>query len=375
MNSDEFATKIKSKYPQYSDMDNTTLAKKMVAKYPQYSDVSFGQQKKMDTSFGELSNLVNDPNKSNIKKTWDILTIPAQMSQRGLQGMADAVPGYEPKGSDIIKSLVLNTPKVAANTLAKVAPGFVSRGAMATSAAMPLARGIGSVAKAIGPGIGGQLESLSGMKPGLLRKAFNDPSLILASIPQGARDAYKASGEIAKASPEVSGIARPLPLVLKLLSKAKSGIIGTDEALAGRKAIDQLWDSKSITEDFKNMARNTFDSIAKMQPEIKEADTAFSRGKNAAGLRQLFPQNKYGGTSAFKTAIMAGLNAMGPAGKVGMAAMSPAVMGTGATALGAASKPLGALANNPQLAVVIQQLIKNLSRGNTPQPQQGSGIQ
>lgn len=38
----EFAAKIKSKYPQYKDIDDLELAQKMVAKYPQYKDtVSF----------------------------------------------------------------------------------------------------------------------------------------------------------------------------------------------------------------------------------------------------------------------------------------------------------------------------------------------
>jgi len=324
------------------------------------------------TSFGELSELMNDPNKSKMRKAWDSLTIPEHMSKRGLQSIADAVPGYEPKGNDIIKSIVLNTPKVAANTLAQAAPGFVSRAAGVTSAAAPIAKGVGAVAESVGPGIAGQMESLSGMKPGLLGRAFNDPTRMFASIPQEARDAYQASSEFAqKTSPEVANTPRPLQLVNKLLTKAKNGVIGQDEALSGRKAIDQLWESRSITEDFKNMARKTFDSIAKTSPDIKEADTAFSRGKDAAGLRQLFPQNKYGGTSAFKTAIMAGLNSMGPAGKAGMVAMSPAAMGSAATALGAASKPLGVLADNPKLAVVLQQLINNLSRGNTQQPQPG----
>lgn len=353
-----------------SDEEVISQAQKL---FPQQSQM--GGKPPPASSFGELSNLINDPNKSKIRKAWDSLTIPAQMSQRGLQGIADAVPGYEPKGNDILKSLVLNTPKVAANTMAQAAPGFVSRGAMATSAAMPMLKGLGSAAKAVGPGIAGQLESLSGMKPGLLGKAFNDMSLYFAKIPQEARDAYQASSDFVKTSPEVSGTPQPLRLAQKLLAKAKTGMISTDEALAGRKAVDKLWKLGNITEDWKNMARETFDTIAKSQSEIKEADTAFSRGKDSAGLRQLFPQNKYGGTSAFKTGIMALMNSMGPVGKVGMAAMSPAAMGAGATALGAASRPLGALANNPQLAVVIQQLIKNLSLGNTPQPQQGSGIQ
>jgi hypothetical protein len=42
MNYTEFSKKIKTKYPQYADMDDYELAQKMVAKYPkQYNDVTF----------------------------------------------------------------------------------------------------------------------------------------------------------------------------------------------------------------------------------------------------------------------------------------------------------------------------------------------
>lgn len=41
MDYNTFAENIKTKYPQYQDMDNKELAQKMVAKYPEYKDVSF----------------------------------------------------------------------------------------------------------------------------------------------------------------------------------------------------------------------------------------------------------------------------------------------------------------------------------------------
>ena len=41
----EFSKKIKTKYPEYSDVDDLTLAKKMVEKYPEYkNEVTFGDQ-------------------------------------------------------------------------------------------------------------------------------------------------------------------------------------------------------------------------------------------------------------------------------------------------------------------------------------------
>lgn len=45
MDYNEFAEKIKTKYPQYKDMDNRELATRMVEKYPQYNDVTFDTPK------------------------------------------------------------------------------------------------------------------------------------------------------------------------------------------------------------------------------------------------------------------------------------------------------------------------------------------
>jgi hypothetical protein len=43
----EFSQKVKSKYPEYKDVDDIVLAKKMVEKYPEYANqVSFEVKKK-----------------------------------------------------------------------------------------------------------------------------------------------------------------------------------------------------------------------------------------------------------------------------------------------------------------------------------------
>lgn len=46
MNYNEFAESIKTKYPEYKDMDNRELAEKMIARYPQYNDITFDVEKK-----------------------------------------------------------------------------------------------------------------------------------------------------------------------------------------------------------------------------------------------------------------------------------------------------------------------------------------
>lgn len=52
MDYNEFAEKIKTKYPEYNDMDNMELAKRMVAKYPNdYSDVTFDKAQPQKQGF------------------------------------------------------------------------------------------------------------------------------------------------------------------------------------------------------------------------------------------------------------------------------------------------------------------------------------
>src|SRR5882672_10678115 len=44
---DEFIQKIKEKYPDYKDVDNTELFNKLITKYPEYKgQIDFGIQKK-----------------------------------------------------------------------------------------------------------------------------------------------------------------------------------------------------------------------------------------------------------------------------------------------------------------------------------------
>lgn len=292
-------------------------------------------------------------------RAWNALGVPERMSRKGLNQMASFVPKPEPTGNQFM-DIAKGTPRIAADTMAEAAPGFVSPLALLTEGAMPVLRGAGKVAEVVGPGIGRQLESLSGMKPGLLGKAFKDPSLIFAKIPEEARAAYRAAQPVLRQSKMITETANPMALAQKALKAAEAGTLLPEEAMEGRKVIDQLWGTKRVTKAWADAARARLDKVAKSSESIAQADRGFARGMDAAGLRQILPQNKYGGTSAFKTAIMAGANAMGTPGKIAMAAMSPVAMGAGATALGTGAKAASPFVNNPKLAVAVQQLIARL---------------
>jgi hypothetical protein len=51
----QFAKRIKQKYPQYKDVDDTELVNKMIEKYPEYRDrVQLEPVKKKDQSIASL---------------------------------------------------------------------------------------------------------------------------------------------------------------------------------------------------------------------------------------------------------------------------------------------------------------------------------
>lgn len=68
MNYNEFASRIKEKYPEYNDMDNKELATKMVQKYPNdYSDVTFDEPKIDNVQVNEDGSL-KQPLQGSVKK-------------------------------------------------------------------------------------------------------------------------------------------------------------------------------------------------------------------------------------------------------------------------------------------------------------------
>src|ERR1019366_9700998 len=76
-----------------------------------------------------------------IGKGWDFLQKPEQMSRQGLQQIAGMIPEGKITGN-LPMDVLRGTPRIAANTMAEAAPGFVSRGALLTAGAMPVAKGI-----------------------------------------------------------------------------------------------------------------------------------------------------------------------------------------------------------------------------------------
>lgn len=216
-------------------------------------------------------------------------------------------------------------------------------------------------------GLTKQLESASGSMPGSLEAAYKDPSLIFAKGKEVAGPAYEAAK---KEIPEGTSIFKGMYKPEEILDKAKDYVksnrsMGTQmapsDALVVRKAIDKLLKSGRYVKDELLALRNQFDDLAKFSSNIAKADPTYLRGSMAESLRNILPQNKYGGASAFKMGIapaLAGLGGFvgGPGGAaigggIAAAALSPIVQGAAATGAGLATRAI------PKLAPIVQALI------------------
>lgn len=289
---------------------------------------------------------------------WNSLQVPSQMASRGLGSLASAVPNPKPTGNlpmDILKG----TPRIAANTLAQAAPGFINRTSLLTAGASKALQALRPIGSVVGQGVAGQLESATGANPGSLRRAWNDPSLIFAEGKQAAGPLYEAGKTGGKMAENLSKIPLKEDFLDIANRLADEGKLPPETALEGRKMASKLLSKGGgkYTEDFLRNLIGKFDGIAKSNENISAADAVYRRGLDAASLRKLVPQNKYGGASAFKMGIM------GLLGPHFAGLLSPAVHGVVATAGGLASR----IATTPGAAVAYANFIdKVTTKQNAP---------
>lgn len=283
-------------------------------------------------------------------KTWDALAVPAEKAKEGLSTIAQMVPitqaaiaahlgvnaSPEPTGN-VVRDVVAGYPKIAAETMADVAPGFINRTSLVAPVALKGAKVAAPAIKGIGKGVAKAAEALSGLEhktPGVLTEAANDPFLIFG---QGTKKAGKLfdemmdKGRIRKSF----GRLKNEPLIDEALAAADNGTLTPEEALVARQTLDAS--KKSYPRfAYRNM-RDTFDAVAKTKSA--EADKAFSRAVRSDALRMPLATNKHGGTSAFK------LGGGAVTGTVPL--MSPALQGIVASLLGIGAKGASAVARTP----------------------------
>jgi hypothetical protein len=300
------------------------------------------------------------PQKGIVGKTLDALTVPEQMSRQGLTQLAGMVPNPEPRGN-LPMDLVRGAPRIAADTMAEAAPGFISRASLLTAGGAKVLGAAKPVLGAIASGASRQLESASGIAPknvGSLENTFKDPSIILAKGKEVAGKLYEAGkAEMPKAANIFKGMYKPEQIVDAAKEYMdKGGTLETPEALIYRKAISSLLKSGRYVKDELMSLKDEADSIVKASKNFSEADRLHARGATATAIRKIFPQNQGGGTSAFKSGVGLAMSAI-PGGKVLAAGLlSPLVQGTGAAALGLAAKAgAGSVLTQPARAVTALQ--------------------
>lgn len=319
-------------------------------------------------SFPEAGQIANS-DASLLGKTWAGLQVPSQMAQRGLNSIAGAIPNPEPTGN-LPLDLAKGAPRIAADTLAQAAPSFVNRASILTAGAAQAARIASPAVAAVGRGLGTQLESMTGAKPGALKAAWNDASLIFSKGKGAAKPLYEAAKqELPEGANIFKGMYKPEEIIDTAKEYlGKGGKLEPAEALMYRKAIDSLSRSGRYVKDELFAMRSEADAMAKESSNIAQADPMHQRGVYADSLRQILPQNKHGGASAFKMGIMTGLEQMGLPGKVALAALSPAAVGTAATVGGAVSRFAGPVARSPEAAVALSNaLLQEYYRRKTQQ--------
>lgn len=280
-----------------------------------------------------------------IRKGWDALAIPEQKSREGLQMLAGMVPNPEPKGN-LALDIIRGTPKIAADTVAEAAPDFISPASLALAGAGQVGRLAKPIIKPVLQGLGRQGESVSGVVPGALEAAYKDSSLMMGQGKKAVQKMYEtAKSTTGGMRKELQTIGDKKEFVTKALNLAEEGSLTPLEALEARKELVKI--KKQLTGPYFQYAKDKLNSIAKTV--FSGADTAYQKANMAESLRQIAPQNKYGGTSAFKMALQAMASNDGIAGKAVALGLSPFAQGTVATGAGMTARAV----TNPKAASAL----------------------
>ncbi len=294
-----------------------------------------------------------------LRKGFDMLNKPSEMSREGLGQLAEMVPKPEPTGN-LPLDLVKGAPRIAAETMAEAAPGFIDATSIITAGA---AKAVKPIAKGLKMGgrVLSQVGRLSGATPEALQAVSKDASLLLAPGRKAAGKAVGAAADAAKGALRLDQIAEPKKLIDTAEALAKRGKLTPGEAVRARQEVDNLFDSKTITEQAQRRLRKLFDSVAKGSKEIMDADKGFVRGAHAERLRSPVPLTKTGEPRQFITGLLGASALHNPAAALAGAPLySPLVQALIAAGGGAAVRGLEKV--TPAAAVASKNLLEALTK-------------
>lgn len=292
----------------------------------------------------------NQPDQPSMgQKVWDGLQKPSQMAQSGLQQMSDlqtdaqnaiaqktGLPiGTEPTGN-LVRDVVAGAPKVMADTMAEVAPKFIDRTSLLTMGAGAAAKGVGMAAGKVldaAPSIAKPLENVAGLKPGTLKAAFQDPSMIADfGAKAKASDLYNS---IKDGSTIPKQLRTNAGLVRDAIDQMNDGaVLDARDAFKARKAVKALLGAKdgsgSFPKDDLYAIKDQLDNM--IFSSVKDADQMYKRAIMGDQLRSPFPLNNNGTSSKMGAAVMRVMPMwLKPA-------FSPLAQGSVASGLGAAAQ-------------------------------------
>lgn len=282
---------------------------------------------------------VESPQEAPKKGIMDLLSLPEKKSREGLNMIAEAVSPKQEVTGNMARDIAMNLPRIAAESLADTAPGFISKEALLTGGALKGIKLGAPAIKTVGKYAAKAGESISGMEyknAGILKKMAENPKMLFAKGKDSASNLYEAAKKLGGEGGALSEIPEKKKMVEISYKLAKKGKINPTQAFEARKQLSDIKDT--VTDGFFRKATAKFNEIAK--PVFSEADEAFSKGIQADEGRRLLPINKGGGTSIAKSAIGTLM------GVLPTVAMSPLAQSTAAAGLGAAAKAIAPLAKN-----------------------------
>jgi len=316
MTVDEFAGKIKDKYPGYSDVPNDVLVQKILVKYPGYKgQVTFEQttpeaQKQPSSAGSLLKGIAKAPADIFIGRAKGVGNTLLGMGQLGQKGLAK-LTGIQPVGGQESFNSSLDAVRSkleGSNTVQKIAKGaeqigefFVPVGGQAKGLqvggnllkSMP---NLGKVANIVGRGLSEGVEQMvrSSAQRGTTEGSKNDFLLGAATSPtlKAVGLAAKGAGSVTKGIvSKVSGVpAEAINLALKSPAKVKKAM--RDFAASGDIAPEQILAH----------AEDAFNSVKSMRDDAYRA--AIEKVQNAKNF-------KLGDPGEVKNAFIAPLKKFG----------------------------------------------------------------
>lgn len=330
---------------------------------------------------------------SMVNRAWEALKIPEQKSREGLTMIASAIPKNigsptgEPTGN-MFRDIAAGTPRILADTLAEVAPSFVSRAAITTAGAGAAAKGLASAplfqkgAAALGKAGAGAIEKTTGIGADKVANLFKKPLELFAAPSSGEVRAAYAKSELPAVEQTLDDIVTQgtsgYAATVKRAGKAiLTGEQNPKTILDGRKALDkqlallnnQIDAAKSGARSALIEARNAKLALRAefnkaldiLAPKLRAADRIASRQMAVAPFRELTLPGK--------------INFFSPEGMLRAVPGLPTATGLGISAAGGAAKLLGkAIGVGSKVAgtagTVADNIIENpsLFRRNTPKP-------